>query len=154
MSSGEARSTRSTRSPQIVYTVNGLYYLVPGVRECSLWLSTGKYRLPVPCDWRRAGGACAVIMRGRDYYRMAAFVPQNPGLSKAAGLDDELVRDYRDAAWWTPGLEEAWAEAEGMAAAMEEARKQIDELSRLHVCEQQQVKIIGKIDLHKKEQRG
>jgi hypothetical protein len=115
---------------QIIFSAGRRFYAVPELRrECGLWLSVEKHPLPVPSEWRRPEAICACIMRGRDYYRVGMFRPVHTDGSETAGIDDERVRDYRDVAWWTPGLEEAWVELQGMKDAFAEA-------IRLHVCEQ------------------
>jgi hypothetical protein len=120
---------------EILYSAGGQFYAISGgLRECELWLSFDKRPLPVPREWRRPDSICAMVMPGRDYYRIGMFRPAHTDGTKAISADDELVRDYRDAAWWTPGIEEAWAECTGMHTAMNEATKQIAELTRLHVC--------------------
>jgi hypothetical protein len=99
---------------QIMYSAGGQFYAIADVaRECGLWLSVAKHPLPVPAEWRRPGLTFAAVMRGRDYYRIGAYAPQNVNRSAPISSDDECVRDYRDAAWWTPGLEEAWVELQG-----------------------------------------
>ncbi len=89
---------------------NQFYAVIDSGRECALWLSLERYPLPVPKEWRRPGATCACVMRGRNYYRLATLGPQHTNVTKAIAADDELIRDYRDAAWWTPSLQEAWAE--------------------------------------------
>ena len=95
------------REVQIIYSANCEYYAIPGSREAGIWLSLRKYELPVRQTWRAPGLAGAAVMRGRDYYRFFSVAPMNQGRSGTIAADDELVRDYADAAWWTPGLEEA-----------------------------------------------
>jgi hypothetical protein len=109
---------------QIMFSGGGQFYLIPEIkRDCMLWLSITKRPLPVPSEWRRPGSLCACVMRDRGYYRLGSFELQAAGVVKAISLDDELVKDYGDAAWWTPGLEEAWVELQGMKEAMAEAIK-------------------------------
>ncbi len=115
---------------QIIFSTGGEFYAVPEIRrECSLWLSVEKHRLPVLVEWHRPDSICACIMPNRHYYRIGMFRPLHMGRSESASIDDERVRDYRDAAWWTPGLEEAWIELQGMKEALARAAK-------LHVREQ------------------
>jgi hypothetical protein len=117
---------------QIIFSAGRQLYAVPDVRrECGLWMSVAKHPLPVPPEWRRPGSTCVVVMPGRDYYRVGIFGPQHTDGSISVALDDELVQDYRDAAWWTPGLQEAWVELKGLKEAFEHA-------TRLHVCEEKQ----------------
>jgi hypothetical protein len=121
---------------QIMFSAGRQFYAVPEVRrECGIWLSMEKHPLPVPVEWRRPHSVAAAVMRGRDYYRIAIFAPQHTDGSRAFGADDELVRDYRDAAWWTPGLEEAWRELENAQAALDKAEQQHTEATRLRVAE-------------------
>jgi len=122
-----AGMTDMSNEVEIIFTVGRQFYAVlrgpagpagaAPLRECGLWLSIEKKPLPVPSDWRRPDMVCACVMRGRDYYRVGIRGPQHSGGSQAISLDDELVKDYRDAAWWTPGLEEAWVELQGMKEA-------------------------------------
>jgi hypothetical protein len=112
----------------VVFSAGRHFYAVPDVkRECGLWLSVEKHELPIPPEWHRPGSVCACVMRGRCYYRIGIFGPQHADGSKAISIEDELVKDYRDAAWWTPSLEEAWLEILGMREAFSEGTK-------LHVC--------------------
>lgn len=115
---------------EIAYNHAGDYYAIAGIRECAIWLSVEKYPLPVPHDMHRPGTVVACIMRGRDYYRIGQFGPASQGPVIAATENQaELIDDYRDAVWWTPGLEEAWAELDGMHIAMCEAQGQIHKLT-------------------------
>jgi hypothetical protein len=115
---------------EIIFSAGRQFYAVPEIRrECGLWLSVEKHPLPVPPEWRRPESICACVMRGRDYYRVGMFRPLHSDGSEAASIDDERVRDYRDAAWWTPGLEEAWGELPGMTGTFADA-------TELHVSEQ------------------
>ena len=95
---------------QISYSLDGKLYAMEGIRECALWMSVEKHPLPVPDGWHRPGIVMAAIMRGRDYYRICQFAPTSLGQRVTIDEDSELVTDYREAAWWTPGLEQAWAE--------------------------------------------
>ena len=107
------------------FSVRAGNYAVTGAgRERGLWLGIDKHPLPVPLEWHRPALVCACVMRGRSYYRIAAFGPQHSGGSKTVSIDDEPVKDYRDAAWWTPGLEEAWVELQGLREAFNAATKQ------------------------------
>jgi hypothetical protein len=117
---------------QIIFSAGRLFYAVPDVRrECGLWLSVAKHPLPVPPEWRRPGATCVVVMPGRDYYRIGVFGPQHADGSTAGSVEGELVQDYRDAAWWTPGLEEAWVELEGMKEALERATQREEKQSAI-----------------------
>ena len=101
----------STGELALVLSSGGQFYAVLGThRECGIWLSLQKHPLPVPSEWHRPGDTFAAVMRGRDYYRIGASAPQHSNSTKSITADDELVKDYFDAAWWTPGLQEAWAE--------------------------------------------
>src|SRR5579875_752655 len=108
---------------QIVFSAGGQFYAIPDIRrEGGIWLSLARHPLP--------GLSFAVVMRGRDYWRVGLHAPTRPDGSRAVSIDDELVRDYRDACWWTPGLEEAWAEAEGLRLAMEEMAREAGKKDR------------------------
>lgn len=116
---------RVIREVQLVFSAGGLFYAVLDIpRTCGLWLSIEKHPLPVPNEWHRPGLTFAAIMRGRDYFRIGAYSPQHTDGSKSLPLDDELVRDWCDASWWTPGLEEAWGEIQGMREALCQAEKE------------------------------
>jgi hypothetical protein len=113
---------------QIIYSAGGQFYAIAGVkRECGLWLSLAKHPLPVATEWHRPGSSFAAVMRGRDYWRIGQHAVLHTDGSKAVSIDDDLVRDYQDASWWTPGLEEAWAESEGFRLAVEEASRPVKE---------------------------
>jgi hypothetical protein len=115
---------------QIIFSAGRQFYAVPDIkRECGLWLSVETRPLPVPSEYHRPHSVCACVIPGRDYFRIGVFAPQHPDGSKALPIDDALITDYRDAAWWTPGLEEAWVELQRLREALAEA-------TRLHVCEQ------------------
>ncbi len=62
-------------------------------------------------------------MRGRDYWRRFTRGRLLLGAQKLIAAGDVLIRDYIDAAWWTPGLEEAWAETEGLHEAVQEMHR-------------------------------
>jgi hypothetical protein len=101
---------------EIIFSAGGQFYAVPDVRrECGLWLSTATHPLPVPVEWHRPGAVCACVARGRNYYRIGIFGPQRNEISRTVDADSELARDYRDAAWWTPGLEEAWTQIDALS---------------------------------------
>ena len=126
-------SEQLIKEVQIVLSAGGQFYAVLDIpRTCGLWLSIATHPLPVPSEWHRPGLTFAAIMRGRDYYRVGAYSPQHQDGSRSVPIDDELVKDWCDAAWWTPGLEEAWVEIQGMKEAFAEA-------TRLHVCESKEV---------------
>jgi len=111
-----AGMTDMSNEVEIIFTVGRQFYAV--LRGPAGPAGAAPLR-----DWRRPDMVCACVMRGRDYYRVGIRGPQHSGGSQAISLDDELVKDYRDAAWWTPGLEEAWVELQGMKEAMERATK-------------------------------
>ncbi|HJU11870.1 MAG TPA: hypothetical protein VJ728_13390 [Candidatus Binataceae bacterium] len=121
---------------RIIYSGGGQFYAVPDVeRECGLWLSVETHSLPVPPEWRRPDSVCACVIRGRDYYRIGMFRPVHTDGSEVVSADDSKVTDYRDAAWWTPGLEKAWAAAQRVDEAMETARRGVKQHNQLHVWE-------------------
>ena len=114
------------RELAIVLSSGGQFYAVLGAhRECGIWLSLAKHPLPVPSEWHRPGDTFAAVMRGRDYYRIGASAPQHSNGTKAIAPDDELVTDYLDASWWTPGLEEAWEEISTLSLTL--SRKEAGE---------------------------
>lgn len=145
---------------QILYGAARQFYAVlEAPRICGIWLSVEKLPLPVATLWHAPGPSFAAMMRGRDYYRIGSILLQHPGPIESIASDDELIRDYIDAVWWTPGLEEAWAEAQGFKEAVETARGeisrlqgQISRLSQLHICEAGGPKPSDKIEV-KRERR-
>ena len=115
---------------EIIYTVDRKFYVIPAAsRECSFWLSVESYPLPVPIEWHRPGLTFACVFPRRDHYRIGSGGPGRPGSTEQIQDDSQLVADYREAVWWTLGLEEAWAELDGMRIAMCEAQRQIEELT-------------------------
>jgi hypothetical protein len=113
-----------SKEVQIILSAGGQFYAIPEVkRECGLWLSIAKHPTPVPTEWHRPVLSFAAVMRGRDYWRIGHHAPLHTAGSKAVSIDDELMRDYRDASWWSPGLEEAWAESQGLKLALEESQR-------------------------------
>ncbi|HZP46272.1 MAG TPA: hypothetical protein VFB15_11545 [Candidatus Binataceae bacterium] len=111
---------------KIQYNGDGTYYCVPQVvRECGMWLSVAKRDLPVARALRRPAAHGAVVMRGRDYYREFTRLAFANGRVEVVDADHELVADWRDAAWWTPGLQESWQELEARpsAAAAQRAKR-------------------------------
>jgi hypothetical protein len=116
---------------QIILSASGQFYAIPDVtREYGLWLSLAKNPLPVPNEWHRPGLSFAAVIRGRDYWRIGHHAPMHTDGSKAVSIDDELVRDYHDASWWTPGLEESWAEAENFKLALDQATRNAEAKTR------------------------
>lgn len=114
---------------QIIYSVGRQFYAIPEIwRSGGIWLSVVRHALPIGAEWRGPGLVFAAIMRGRDYYRIGTAYPQKAGPAEPIESDSEMVRDYADAAWWTPGLQEAWVEAQGLSEAMCQANRQIEEL--------------------------
>jgi hypothetical protein len=113
-----------------MFSADRQFYVVPEAKRDGplIWLATNKRPLPVPPEWRRPDSVCAFVMRGRDYYRFGLFGPLQMGISEMRPAGDDLIIDYLDAVWWTPGLEETWVELDGMKEAVAEATK-------LHVCE-------------------
>lgn len=106
----------------IVLSADRAWYCVPGIeREGALWLGVEEYPMPVPPQLHHPGMAGAVIMRGRSYWRRFTIAPMRQGEQKSIPVSDPMVADYRDACWWAPGLEGAWAEADGFKAALDTA---------------------------------
>jgi hypothetical protein len=118
----------------VQFSSDGAYYLVPRIgaekfpQGGMIWLETATHPLPVGREWHTPNLFGAAVMRGRDYWRRFTRGRLLPGAQKPMAAGDVLIHDYIDAAWWAPGLEEAWAEAEGLHEAVEELR-------RLHVSE-------------------
>src|SRR5260370_6140169 len=107
----------------VQFSSDGAYYLVPriGVEKFPqggmIWLETATHPLPVGPEWHTPNLFGAAVMRGRDYWRRFTRGRLLLGAQKLIATGDVLIRDYIDAAWWTPGLEEAWAETEGLHEA-------------------------------------
>jgi hypothetical protein len=96
-----------------VFSADQAFYCIGEVaREGGLWLGVEKRPLPVVPMLRRPAVSGAAVMRGRGYWRRFTMMPLAQGNTTAVPADDGLVNDYRDAAWWTPGLEQTWAEAD------------------------------------------
>jgi hypothetical protein len=114
---------------QVLFSPDRQYYSVAGVEVPVdlLWLSVTTYPLPVPSYFQHPTPFCACLNRGRNYYRVGTAAPQRVWQIENKDSDDPLVSDFRDASWWTPGLEEAWVEIQGLQEALSEA-------TRLHVC--------------------
>jgi hypothetical protein len=113
----------------VQFSSDGAYYLVPRIgaekfpQGGMIWLETAMHPLPVGQEWHTPNLFGAAIMRGRDYWRRFTRGRLLLGAQKSIAGGDVLIRDYIDAAWWTPGLEEAWAEADGLHEAIEEMRR-------------------------------
>jgi hypothetical protein len=131
----EVRHEEVKNAEEVVqFSSDGAYYLVPRIgaekfpQGGMIWLETATHPLPVGQEWHTPNLFGAAVMRGRDYWRRFTRGRLLPGAQKPMAAGDVLIHDYIDAAWWAPGLEEAWAEAEGLHEAVEELR-------RLHVSE-------------------
>jgi hypothetical protein len=113
----------------VQFSGDGAYYLVPRIgaekfpQGGMIWLETATHPLPVGQEWHTPNLFGAALMRGREYWRRFTRARLLLGAQKTIAASDVLLRDYIDAAWWTPGLEEAWAEAEGLHEAVEELRR-------------------------------
>jgi hypothetical protein len=108
-----------SKTVDIQYSRDGDFYCIPAiVRDGGFWLSVAPYSLPVASEWKLPGIRGMAIMRGRDYARKFERMPLFPGRLEAIAADSALVADWKDASWWTPGLEEAWAECEGLHLAV------------------------------------
>src|SRR5258708_34691238 len=121
----EARQeeVQSAEREVVQFSSDGAYYLVPriGVEKFPqggmIWLETATHPLPVGQEWHTPNLFGAAVMRGRDYWRRFTRGRLLPGAQKVIAAGDVLIRDYIDAAWWTPGLEGALAETEGLPEA-------------------------------------
>jgi hypothetical protein len=108
---------------QIMYSAKGQFYAITDVaRECGLWLSVAKHPLPVPRRKAPAGTDLRRCHAGPRLFRIGAYAPQNVSRSARISSDDECVKDYRDAAWSTPGLEESRVELQGSTRRSEAGR--------------------------------
>jgi hypothetical protein len=118
----------------VQFSSDGAYYLVPRIgtekfpQGGMIWLGTATHPPPVGLEWHTPNLFGAAVMRGRDYWRRFTRGRLLPGAQKPIAAGNVLIRDYIDAAWWTPGLEEAWVEAHGLHEAMHEA---VEEVRRL-----------------------
>jgi hypothetical protein len=111
------------KTVQVVFSSDQSYFCVPEVaRDGGLWLSVKTYPLPLSEMWRFPNTFGMAVMRGRDYARMFTRNPLREGKTEPVPADDPLVADWHDASWWTPGLEEAWAECEGLREALATAQ--------------------------------
>src|SRR5581483_8445914 len=107
-----------TKTTDVQFSSGGDYYCVPGIaREGAIWLSVTKLPLPIGPEWKAPHTFGMAVMRGRTYARQFTRAPLIPGQLKAIDETDEMVVDWRDAAWWTPGLEEAWVECQALREA-------------------------------------
>jgi hypothetical protein len=98
----------------ILLDSDGNYYCVPGVtREGGIWLSVATFPKPVGQEWRYPNSFGVAIMRGRDYVRRFTRMRLVAGRTETTTADASLVEDWRDASWWSPGLDEAWSELDG-----------------------------------------
>ena len=113
----------------VQFSSDGAYYLVPRIgaekfpQGGMIWLETATHPLPVGREWHTPNLFGAAVMRGRDYWRRFTRGRLLSGAQKPIAAGDVLIRDYIDAAWWTPGLEEAWVEAHGLHEAVEDLRR-------------------------------
>ena len=114
----------------VQFSSDGAYYLVPRIEAEKfpqggmIWLETTMHPLPVGREWHTPNLFGAAVMRGRDYWRRFTRGRLLLGAQKWVAGSDVLVRDYADAAWWTPGLEEAWMEADGLDEAVRELHRE------------------------------
>ncbi len=117
------------RREVVQFSSDGAYYLVPRIgaekfpQGGMIWLETATHPLPVGPEWHTPNLFGAAVMRGRDHWRRFTRGRLMPGAQKPIAAGDVLIRDYIDAAWWSPGLEEAWAEADGLHEAVQETHR-------------------------------
>jgi hypothetical protein len=123
----EAKHEEVEEVEVVQFSSDGAYYLVPRIgmekfpADGMIWLETTTHPLPVGQEWHTPNLFGAAIMRGRDYWRRFTRGRLLLGAQKSIAASDVLLRDYIDAAWWTPGLEEAWVEIQGLKEALAEA---------------------------------
>ena len=102
---------QTTTEVTVLFNGDGTYYCCPAVaRDGAMWLSVDTFPLPVGPEWRYPNTFGVALMRGRDYVRRFTRMRLTAGRTEAVAPDAALVADWRAAAWWTPGLAEAWAE--------------------------------------------
>ena len=122
----------------VQFSSDGAYYLAPRIgaekfpQGGMIWLETTTHPLPVGQEWHTPNLFGAAVMRGRDYWRRFTRGRLLPGVQKSVAAGDVLIRDYAGASWWTPGLEEAWAEADGLHESVEEVRGRVSEAESEH----------------------
>lgn len=109
----------------ILLNSDGTYYCCPGVaRDGALWLSVDVFPKPVNPEWRYPNTFGVALIRGPDYVRRFTRMRLSVGRTEAVASDAALVADWKAASWWTPGLEEAWAQLdEPGAATVNDSRK-------------------------------
>jgi hypothetical protein len=118
------------RHEVVQFSSDGAYYLVPRIgakkfpQGGMVWLETTMHPLPVGQEWHTPNLFGAAVMRGRNYWRRFTRGRLLLGAQKSVAAGDVLIRDYIDAAWWTPGLEEAWAEADGLHETVRELHRE------------------------------
>jgi hypothetical protein len=122
------------KTETVQYSSDGHYYLVARIGQGKfpdggmVWLETLTHPLPIGEEWHTPNLFGAAVIRGRDYWRRFTRARLLIGQQTEIVATAVLVRDYAEFAWWTPGLQEAWAEADGLHEA-------VDELRRLQLCE-------------------
>ena len=89
----------------VIFSADKTWYAVKELAK-PIWLGVEKVPPPIPDNVKRPGISGAAIMPGRSYWRRFTAVPLTPGPSETRIADDEMVADYRDASWWTPGISE------------------------------------------------
>jgi hypothetical protein len=93
----------------MLLSADGTYYCCPAVpRDGALWLSVATYPKPVGPEWRYPNHFGVALVRGRDYVRRFTRMRLRAGRTEMLAANADLVLDWINAAWWTPGLEEAW----------------------------------------------
>ncbi len=99
----------------VLLNSDGNYYCCPAVpREGALWLSVETFPKPVGPEWRYPNTFGVALIRGRDYVRHFTRMRLTAGRTETVSADTGMVADWRAASWWTPGLEEAWAELDAL----------------------------------------
>jgi hypothetical protein len=112
---------------EVQFNSGGDFYCVPSVtREGAIWLSVKTLPLPIGPEWKAPHTFGMALIRGRDYARQFTRAPLIPGAVRAVEASDPIIADWRDAAWWTPGLEEAWAECQGLCDAIAQHEKNLE----------------------------
>ena len=103
----------------VLLNSDATYYCVPAVgREGGIWLTVETFPKPVGPEWRYPNTFGVALIRGRDYVRRFTRMRLTAGRTETLAADAALVADWRTASWWTPGLEEAWAELERLVEAL------------------------------------
>jgi len=109
---------QTTAEVTVLLNSDGTYYCCPAVaRDGAMWLSVATLPKPIGPEWRYPNTFGVALIRGRDYVRRFTRMRLTAGRTETVAPDAVMVADWRAASWWTPGLEEAWAELDAHQSA-------------------------------------